>query len=270
MQLLPSLPQQQAITKDSLNPIYTAPVGTKLNPDDEPEFNPAKMRLREIHKAISICEQIFWETGTMPTVERFLELSSYRTRKQVEELFTSHDFIQKCHERGLPRSASVKSVREAMTVEQLVAINVMLNPMDHRSDRAKLDTANDVLESEGYERISMFKWNTWRRTPAFQEFLKVRATELFKSADYKWYQALEQQVANGDVAAMKLFAQARGINLEPERIQVQIDISNAVAAIFEILAEFVAPAVLAQIGEKLDEYLRQSTSGAIEISEAGT
>lgn len=195
-------------------------------------------------------EQKFWETGRIPTddavAERFhLNVST------VKGWWKDSTFREALVSRGVDFNPEQSS--DLLTPLQLQLANVMLNVHDNRSEREK-------LESVG---VSSQQYHSWLRQPQYQNYLRKRAEAMFSAADYKAYQALSSEAVGGDVSALKLFFEMRGI-YNP-RVQVDVNIEMVLSRVVEIIATHVKdPGILEAIAADLE---RLDTGGAQQVGQ---
>lgn len=189
-------------------------------------------------EAVYWIEQKFWETGSIITNEKLADHLNCSIAT-VKGWWLDGTFREALVKRGVDLSPETSS--EVLTPEQLQLANILLNIHDTRSEREKLNEIG----------ISSQKFNTWLRQPAFQSYLRKRAEAMFSAADYKAFQALGAEAAGGDVSALKLFFEMRGI-YNP-RVQVDVNIEVVLTSVVEIIAKHVKdPATLEAIATELD------------------
>jgi hypothetical protein len=80
----------------------------------------------------------------------------------------------------------------------------------------------------------------------------MRTEQLFNHSDHEAYKSLVEQVMNGDVTAMKLFFEMRGI-YNP-KVTVDINIETVVYRLVEIVGRHVRdPQILQSIAKEVEE-----------------
>lgn len=182
-------------------------------------------------------EQQFWSTGYVPTVDSLAERFSILPAT-IKKWWESSSFREALVSRGVDFNPDAS--RDALSPLQLQLANVLLNTHDNRSEREK-------LESVG---VSSQKYHGWLRDPAFVNYLRKRAEVMFSANDYKAFQALSAEAANGDVSALKLFFEMRGI-YNP-RVQVDVNIEMVLTRVVEVIALHVKdPGILEAIATDL-------------------
>ncbi len=211
-----------------------------LQKKDKSTTSHARKKLvdREV-KIISFIEQTFWETGFIPSNEVVAEHTGYAL-STVESCYRKRLFRQALAARGIDLEPG-KSTK-ALTPQQIMLANVLLNIADKRSTREKLAS----LE------VSSQQLNVWLRQPAFSDYLRKRAEEHFKASDYKAYLSLINAVEAGDQNATKFFFEMRGI-YRPS-VDVHVNVEAVVMRVVEVVAKHVRdPAILASIATELKE-----------------
>lgn len=198
------------------------------------------MALTQIQaEAVYWIEQKFWETGLLVSNEKLSEHLDVNLGT-VKGWWVSSDFREALVKRGVDLLDPSKSA-EVLTPEQLQAANMMLNLHDTRSEREKLTELN----------LTPQKWMAWLRQPSFQGYLRHRAEAMFSANDYKVFAALVGEASGGDVSAMKLFFEMRGI-YNP-RVQVDVNVEVFMVNVFEIITKHVKdPKVLEAIANDFE------------------
>lgn len=205
-------------------------------PPEPPKLSDAEIRV------LSYVEQLFWETGRLPSqaavVEGLDPLSSLKTRNLVKRAWEKERFQKALEDRGL----EFKTDEKVLSPKQIVLVNMLLNVGDKKSLRQKLELL----------KVTMIQYNAWLRDPAFHQYLTMRTEQLFNHSDHEAYKSLIEQVMNGDTQAMKLFFEMRGI-YNP-RVTVDINIETVVYRLVEIVGKHVRdPQVLQAIATEVEE-----------------
>lgn len=219
-----------------------------FGPDKIPEpksRNPSADQLETIDKRIlNYCEQIFWETGLVPTPERISDELSIR-REVVQRAFRKDSFKASLATRGIDLTPEISG--KVLDPRQILLANLLLNLHDRRSIREKLALVN----------VSTQQYNAWMRQPQFIEFLRKRGEAIFKGNDHEAYIALTKAVSRGDVNALKLFFEMRGI-YNP-RLSIDVNIEAVMLRVVEVIAKRVnSPEILEQIAEDLETVMIES------------
>jgi len=191
---------------------------------------------------LAYVEQVYWETGRIPTQQMIIEcldpLCSPATKSKVSKAFAKPRFQSALEKRGLEYQADTK----LLTPTQLLLVNMLLNVEDKKSLRQKLEMLN----------INMAKYQSWLRDPAFHSYLTMRTEQLFENSDHDAYKSLIQAVMRGDVQAMKLFFEMRGI--WSPKLDININIESIIYRVVEIVGKHVKdPTILTQIADEVEQ-----------------
>lgn len=191
---------------------------------------------------LAYVEQIYWQTGRVPTKEAVIEgldpLNTPQTRSKVTRAWNKPRFQAALEKRGLDFSND----SQLLTPTQLLLVNMLLNVEDKKSLRQKLELLG----------INMSKYQTWLRDPAFHNYLTMRTEQLFENSDHDAYKALIQAVARGDVTAMKLFFEMRGIY--SPRLDINVNIESVIYRVVEVVGKHVKdPIILNAIADEVEQ-----------------
>lgn len=209
---------------------------------EEPEVSKEPSLTESELSVLAYVEQIYWQTGRVPTKEAVIEgldpLQTPQTRAKVTKAWNKPRFQSALEKRGL----EFQSDRNLLTPTQLLLVNMLLNVEDKKSLRQKLDLLN----------INMAKYQTWLRDPAFHNYLTMRTEQLFENSDHDAYKSLIQAVVRGDVSAMKLFFEMRGIY--SPRLDVNINIESMIYKVVEVVGKHVKdPQILNAIADEVEQ-----------------
>lgn len=216
-------------------------------PSTVPE--PSKPTLTSLQVSIlAFVEQVFWESGVLPTPEAVSEELTCRA-STVVDTFVNETFRAALVTKGIPVESLVtpgkliKSPSKALSPQQILVANLMLNVHDNRSQREKL----------AWAKVSSQKYHAWLRQPAFVEFINKRAEQMFSSSDHLAYRSLIKNVTAGDPKSLDLFFRMRGI-YNPS-LNVNLNINAVLTQIIEIVSRHVPPDVMTTIANELDAVL---------------
>lgn len=209
------------------------------------EVDAPKQSLGTIDKrVVNYCEQVFWETGLLPTPERISEELSINKEYVARSL--SKDLVRtSLATRGIDFTPGISG--KVLDPRQILLANLLLNLHDRRSIREKLQLVQ----------VSTQQYNAWMRQPQFIEFLRKRGEAIFKGNDHEAYIALTKAVSRGDVNALKLFFEMRGI-YNP-RLSIDVNIEAVMLRVVEIVAKRVNdPQILEAIADDLETVMIES------------
>lgn len=194
-------------------------------------------------EALNVVEQTFWSTGHYPTTDVLIERT--RLNKTEAEEFYNLPVVKECME---GRNLSLESITRdsPLSAQQLMVANMVLNLEDPTSLRQKLSALN----------VSVQKYNTWMRDPAFAGYIRSRTEAMFANADGDAYLGLLQAVRDQDIPAIKLFFEMRGI-YNP-RVQVDINIESVLVKVVEIIQKHVSdPNTIIEIAGEIEQLSAQ-------------
>ena len=215
---------------------YNFPVIEVSKPQEPESLNDSELSI------LAYVEQVYWETGRIPTQDAVVEgldpFSSTKTKKRVKACWEKQRFQDALKKRGL----EFKEDSKLLTPTQLLLVNMLLNVEDKKSLRQKLDVLG----------VTMSQYQTWLRDPAFHKYLVMRTEQLFENSDHEAYKSLVQSVVRGDVSAMKLFFEMRGIY--SPRLDININVETIVYRLVEIVGKHVRdPELLRAIANDVEQ-----------------
>lgn len=189
-------------------------------------------------KILTYIDQRFWETGGLVSDDKIcqdLKLSN----QIVKNAWKKPEFRQGLVARGVDLTPNATD--GLLTPTQIMLANLLMNIGDKRSTREKCELLG----------VSTQQFTAWMRQPAFAGYLRKRAEHAFSASDYEAYNTLMDQVRGGDMNAVKLFFEMRGI-YNP-RTQVDINVNVLVTRLVEIVAKHVTdPTVLEAIAHDVE------------------
>lgn len=169
-------------------------------------------------------EQYFWENdGEFPSQEIIVDTLKFST-EQVRKTFDRPRFREALIARGIVIDRRADGV---LTPVQLSLSNALLNVDDKRTIRQKLKDLN----------ITVTQYNNWLQDPAFQNYMRKRSEHVFKITDGGAYRALAEQAESGDVQALKLFFEMRG--LYSPRMNINLNVEGIIVQVVEIITKHV-------------------------------
>lgn len=196
-------------------------------------------------RILNYCEQVFWETGILPTpenVQEELTVGIHLVRKAFrDETFKNQVASRGIDPEGLITPGKLITQSKALSAKQIVCANMMLNLHDKRTEREKLAEIQ----------VSSQQYHAWLRQPAFVEFLRKRGEALFSASDFKAYRSLINNVQAGDNKSLELFFRMRGIYNPSVTVEIRVDV--VIQQVVEIISRHVKdPAVLNAIANEID------------------
>ena len=200
---------------------------------------------------LAFMEQIFWEEGSLPTDEVIAQNLGYE-KVVIASVRKRDNFKAALKKRGIEADMVDLPVgSRALNPMQIGLANIILNTHDKRTMREKLKTVN----------VSMQQFQAWLRQPAFRQYLQKRTEAMFEGADTIAYQNLIDAVSAGDLSAIKLFFEMRGI-YNP-KVQVSINVEAVIVNVVEIVSKYVTPETLHLIAGELEQVMAKQGMKAL-------
>lgn len=204
-------------------------------------------------RILNYCEQTFWETGYVPSPERISDQLGIK-RSRVQDSFRNDKFKESLATRGIDLTPEISG--KVLDPRQIMLANLLLNMHDRRSIREKLKLVNTTQQ----------QYNAWMRQPQFTEYLRRRGEAMFKGSDHEAYLALTRAVSRGDVNALKLFFEMRGIYTP--KLNIDVNIEAVMLRVVEVVSKHVTdPTVLVTIAEELEEVMPRRATVQTALSE---
>lgn len=143
---------------------------------------------------INFCEIEWFGKGSLPTPETLCDKFKL-TPHALNKVLNKELVVKSFEGRGMP----IVEGRE-LPVEQITAINEILNTTDTRSQKKKLQDLG----------ISAQQWNGWKQNVAFKAYYKKRVEQIFGDALPDVHMALMDRAVNGDLGALKFYYEITG------------------------------------------------------------
>lgn len=153
------------------------------------------MALSELERRIvAVIEESWMSNASLKTPSQISEMFGI-TEKSASQILTSDAIIGALKSRGVPTSDAI-----GLSPEQVTAINTVINPMDTRSRRKKLQDMN----------VSAAQWAGWLKQPQFFQYLANQSRILLKEAIPEAQMALVDNVLRGDLGSIKYLNEMTG------------------------------------------------------------
>ena len=202
-------------------------------------------------------EQCWWEEGAIPTNEAVIQNVEV-SLPTLTRYWQDDDFRRALSARGIKFDG--KSESKALTLIQLTVANMLMNTLDKRSLREKLK------EPIMGEQITPMQVNSWMRQPAFQEHMRRRAETLFQGSDAFAYKGLVSAMESGDLKAIQLFFEMRGI-YNP-KVTHDVNVTVLLTRLVEIVSLHVKdPVTLAAIAADIEALTQVPNQGALPVGQ---
>lgn len=186
---------------------------------------------------ICAVEQLWWETGSLPTSEAISGLIGVSVASVTGYWALPH-VRTSLLKRGVELEPKINGV---LSIQQLDAVNTLLNPHDKRSLREKLSEVG----------VAPQKYQLWLRDAGFQAYITKRVEAMWGGTEAEAYLTLMNAVRGGSLEATKLFFEMRGI-YNP-RLQIDVNVDSVLSKVVEIITRHVRdPETLSAIAADLD------------------
>lgn len=189
-------------------------------------------------------------TGELLTEQKAAEEFGF-TKKYFRECMADERVQEALEERGISlRDFHVEPgswQSKALTPEQLLVANTMLDITDTRSEKKKLQDLG----------VKTTQYQTWLRDPVFSNYLRTRAEAMLGDNQYDVHLALVSEAKAGNIKAIQYlnelngrFISQAGRNGNAE--SAVVNLQNMIVRIVEIVQDEVDdPATQLRISEKL-------------------
>lgn len=225
-------------SEKSAEPEEDTPVGENETPNyptlsfDFKDLWPSKKK-DERAEILTYCEQVYWNTGKLPTEADF--------RLNFPDVTLDEDFFQSLVEpltaRGLPSYQIADDFREPNFV---LAVNLICNVYDKRSIPAKLKTAG----------LTSSQWRAFLRRPDLAAYYQNCINQIFdEDTKQEAKLQLSRLVSQGDLQAIKHFNEVQNI-YRPQSNQTEM-VMLYLHSIMEVLAKYVSSEVLNKVAAEI-------------------
>lgn len=179
------------------------------------------MPLSDLQKRIIAYSEMMWfQYSRLPSPDELCSKFNL-TAKALNKILSNDEVVKSFEGRGMP----VVSGRD-LTVQQVTAINTILNLADGRSRRKKLQDMG----------ISEKVWNGWQSNPSFAQYFSDRAEKILGEAIPEAHLALVDNVMHGDISSIKLLYEITGRFKSGEN---NVDPRMIINKVFEVIAKHV-------------------------------
>lgn len=219
---------------DSLVPdsVHMGPNAVRPLTEDELQF-------------VTYCHQIYALEGSILS-EESAKQSLMMPPKEYQRLMSDDRILAALEERGVRppvgTSNNVVELKEwqknlqvnSLTSQQLLVANAMLDLVDTRSQKKKLQDLG----------VSTQTYATWLKDAVFQNYLRTRAESMLGENQHEAALALLDKVRMGDIKAIELYYEMQGIYTRASASQVNaqqvaVDVQNLIVSIIEIITDEV-------------------------------
>jgi hypothetical protein len=192
------------------------------------------MALSELERRIvATIEESWMSRASIPSPAQISEMFGI-PEKRASQILVSDEITGVLKSRGIPTTSAT-----GLNPEQVTAINTVVNPMDTRSRRKKLQEMD----------ISPAEWAGWMKQPKFKEYYALQSKVLLEEAIPEARLALVDNVFRGDLGSIKYLNEMTG---EYRGDAAQVDLPALTQRIIEILQVHIKdPELLLAISQDL-------------------
>lgn len=175
------------------------------------------MALSEFNRrVVATIEESWMSHASIPSPREIAEAFGI-PESRASQLLTSDEIVGVLKSRGIPTTSAA-----GLNPEQVTAINTVINPMDTRSRRKKLQEMD----------ISAAKWAGWMKQPKFKEYYALQSKVLLEEAIPEARLALVDNVFRGDLGSIKYLNEMTG---EYRGDTAQVDLPALTQKIIDVL-----------------------------------
>lgn len=212
-------------------------------------------------KVVSSIERYYWIHSKMPPVD-YIATDVNFPYNDVVKILEHPTTKAKLVDKGIINNYQAERMSSYLTFLelahdhpgldpiQILAANMLLNTADRRSERKK-------LEEIGVKPQTLA---AWKRQPAFMEFYRKRAKNIFGELDVAANQAMARMISDDNFAAVKLFYEMNGDYTPKAEVNVKVNVHLVLTTVVEIIARYVDEETAVQIAEAIEVETRQLMS----------
>lgn len=184
-------------------------------------------------RIVATIEESWMSNASIPSPRQISENFNI-SEKRASDLLVSDAITQALNSRGIPTSSA-----RGLNPEQITAINTVVNPMDTRSRRKKLQDLG----------VSAQQWAGWIKQPKFKEYYANLSRQLLQEAIPEAQMALVDNVLRGDLGSIKYLNEMTGEYTGSDQI---INPAELVQKVIEVIQVHVRdPEILLAISQDL-------------------
>lgn len=199
---------------------------------------PARMDPMEFRHIVAAIDMLYRRNGVIPTVEEVRQTWKFK-KTSVERAWGCKELVQALSLRGISWEPT-----SALSMEQMNAISLLLNPGDARSRQAK-------LESIG---VTMTQYRAWMRNPMFKQQVDIQAEHNLGDAIPVALDSLVRNAENGDNNAIMKVLEITG-RYNPQQQELQ-NARQVLTVFIEAMEKYVEPSVLRSVMDEVQQKTR--------------
>lgn len=181
-------------------------------------FAPAEFR-----HVVAGVDLLYRRTGSLPTINEVMASWEGFTKATVAKIWATPEFKQALSLRGIEFD-----VKQGLTAEQLYAIQILQDPTDRRTTKARLEEVG----------IPIGKYRAWMRNPVFARAMSEQAEQNLGDSVQVAINRLVANAEAGDQRAIEKVLEISG-RWNPQQQEVQ-NARTVVLTVMEIIQEELA------------------------------
>jgi hypothetical protein len=232
---------QGGTTQQGLTTRTEAPTNAGTYSALSEQLKPTKLSEKELD-FVTLLDMHWGMYGNIPSADKAEELYSIKPAT-FRQLLSKPHVRTAIEERGITfRSDTDKWRQRALTPLQLLVANSMIDIIDQRSDKKKLQDLG----------VDTKTYNAWLRDPVFRDYLATRAESMIEGHEHEIYLALIDKIRSGDIKAIQFWYAVTGRFDNAKPTPDVINLPALLTRILEIILDEVdSPEIRSRISDKL-------------------
>lgn len=209
-------------------------------------------------RVISAIERYYWIHSKMPPVEYIATETGY-AYADVVKIAESPVVKQKLLDKGIINNYQAERLTSYLTFLELAHENPGLDPIQILAANMLLNTADRRSERKKLEEIGVKPQTlaAWKRQPAFMEFYRKRAKNVFGELDIAANKSMARMIEDDNFQAVKLYYEMTGEYTPRAEVNVKVNVHLVLTTVVEIIARYVDEETAIQIAEAIEVETRQ-------------
>lgn len=213
-------------------------------------------------RIISSVERYYWLHSKMPAVDHIVEEVNL-PYKEVVDILEDAATKAKLIDKGIINQYQAERMSSYLTFLelahdhpgldpiQILAVNMLLNTADRRSERKKLEEIG----------VKPQQLAAWKKQPTFMDFYRKRSKSIFGELDVAANSAMARMINDDNFQAVKLFFEMNGDYTPKAEINVKVNVHLVLTTVVEIIARYTTPEVAVQIAEAIEAETKELLRG---------
>lgn len=208
-------------------------------------------------KIVAAVEKFFWLNSKMPAPDLIVRetMIDYQTivktldKPEIKEKLLQKGIISGYQAERMSSYLAFLEIAEETGLDplQVKVANMLLNTSDRRSERKKLEDVG----------VTPQRLAAWKRQPAFNKYLKERATHVFGDLDVAAHMSMSRMIQDDNVQAVKLYYEMTGLYTPKAEVNVKINVNLVLATVVEVISRFVDEDTAINIADAIEAETRE-------------